>query len=104
MSVRGRSKLASASCMRADPIAIVGIGCRFPKEIASPTSLWGLLTRGESAIADLPPDRAALWGTMASGPRFGGFLADIWAFDPGFFGISPREAEVMDPQHRLLLQ
>src|SRR5581483_316849 len=94
------------------PIAIVGIGCRFPGGADSPDAFRALLEHGVDAIERVPPDR---WdadayfdanpdaaGTIAS--PFGGFLRDIDRFDAEFFGIAPREAASMDPQHRLLIE
>lgn len=94
------------------PIAVVGIGCRFPGEANDPQTFWELLYEGRDAIGAVPPDR---WnqayfyaddrvqaGALIS-PQ-GGFLKNIQAFDAGFFGISPTEAAYMDPQQRLLLQ
>nr|WP_294543379.1 SDR family NAD(P)-dependent oxidoreductase [uncultured Rhodopila sp.] len=100
-----KEKLAAAESggvARAEPVAVVGIGCRFPGGIASPGDFWRLLSRGEDAIGPRPGGR---WAAAAgSAPLEGGFLADIEGFDARFFGISPREAAAMDPQHRLLLE
>ncbi|WP_243723272.1 type I polyketide synthase [Actinomadura sp. 7K507] len=87
-----------------EPIAIVGIGCRYPGGVASPEELWRLVAEGIDAVSPFPADRG--WDDAASGSitRQGGFLHDAGEFDPGFFGISPREALVMDPQQRLLLE
>jgi acyl transferase domain-containing protein/acyl carrier protein len=97
--------------MTHEPIAIVGIGCRFPGGADDPESFWRLLVDGVDAIGLIPPDRFdvdALYdpdggpGRIAS--RHGGFLHDVDRFDAAFFGISPREAERLDPQQRLLLE
>ena len=94
------------------PIAIVGMGCRFPGGADGAASFWELLRDGREAISEVPADRwnidtyydpdPAKQGKMVS--RFGGFLRDIDKFDAAFFGIAPREAAMMDPQQRLLLE
>lgn len=90
-----------------EPLAIVGIGCRFPGA-AGPDELWTLLVEGRDAITEVDPARERRVGPLGGGgvPRWGGFLADdqIARFDPERFGVSPREAAAMDPQHRLLLE
>jgi len=93
-----------------EPIAIIGLGCRFPKA-KNPNEFWQLLKNGVDAITEVPKSR---WDiktfyepTPAPGKmntRWGGFLDEVATFDPQFFGISPREAESMDPQQRLLLE
>ncbi|HET9205040.1 MAG TPA: type I polyketide synthase, partial [Burkholderiaceae bacterium] len=98
--------------MSAEPVAIVGIGCRFPGGVVDPETFWQLLVDGRDAIGDIPADRIdtsrffdpqpATPGHMMS--RRGGFLEGIDTFDAAFFGISPREAERLDPQQRLLLE
>ncbi len=91
-----------------EPLAIVGIGCRFPGGADSPEAFWRLLNAGVDAITEIPPER---WNWQAFADpdpkkpgsiysRWGGFLSQIDRFDAAFFGISPREAAVMDPQQR----
>jgi acyl transferase domain-containing protein/NADP-dependent 3-hydroxy acid dehydrogenase YdfG len=106
------ARLETAQRARHEPIAIVGIGCRFPGGADSPEAFWRLLRDGVDAVREVPADR---WdvdayydpdpdapGRMAS--RWGAFVDGIDRFDPGFFGITPREAAGMDPQQRLLLE
>src|SRR5690606_31680649 len=106
-----RAELDALEASRTEPIAIVGIGCRYP-EADNPDAFWHLLKNGVDAIGPIPPDRwdvdayydpnPAQTGKMYT--RSGGFLKNIDLFDPAFFGISPREAMSMDPQQRLLLE
>ncbi|EPY92528.1 type I polyketide synthase, partial [Streptomyces noursei] len=95
-----------------EPIAVVGMACRFPGAVDSPEALWETVAAGTDVISGFPEDRgwdlAALRnsGTDARDTEVsqrGGFLDCVADFDPGFFGISPREAVTMDPQQRLLL-
>ena len=95
----------------ANPIAIIGLGCRFPKA-NNPDSFWQLLSEGKDAIVEIPPDRWDIDSFYNSEPRTpekmytrsGGFLDQVDKFEPSFFGIAPREAEHIDPQQRLLLE
>ncbi|MFH8803404.1 beta-ketoacyl synthase N-terminal-like domain-containing protein [Streptomyces sp. NPDC017936] len=100
-----------AAAGREEPVAVVGLSCRYPGDADSPDAFWDLLVQGRDGIgdgaerwapyADTGQDHAAV--VRATTSR-GGFLADIAGFDAEFFGISPREAELMDPQQRLLLE
>ncbi|MQY19073.1 type I polyketide synthase [Nocardia macrotermitis] len=89
-----------------DPIAIVGIGCRYPGGIASSAELWAFAAEGRSATSAFPLDRGWDRGRLPASvnTRHGNFLDAADAFDAAFFGISPREALAMDPQQRLLLE
>ncbi|MFD0660986.1 type I polyketide synthase [Thermocatellispora tengchongensis] len=94
-----------------EPIAIIGIGCRFPGGVREPEEFWDLLAAGTDAISGFPTDRdwdsEGLYAGLdpdAATTVVGGFIYDAADFDPGFFGISPREAITMDPQQRLLLE
>ncbi|MEU4254249.1 SDR family NAD(P)-dependent oxidoreductase, partial [Amycolatopsis sp. NPDC026612] len=86
-----------------DPIAVVGIGCRFPGGIDSPETFWSVVADGVDAITPMPADRGWSADVLATG-RGGGFLHDAGDFDAAFFRISPREALAMEPQQRLLLE
>jgi acyl transferase domain-containing protein/SAM-dependent methyltransferase len=109
---RLRQQLQAAQSERHEPIAIVGMGCRFPGGVSDEAGYWTLLREGVDAIREMPSDR---WNTAAyydadpmtpgkMATRFGGFLDGIDGFDHAFFGITPREAASVDPQQRLVLE
>ncbi|MDH6572631.1 phthiocerol/phenolphthiocerol synthesis type-I polyketide synthase A [Streptomyces sp. SAI-117] len=90
----------------AEPVAVIGLGCRLPGGVHGPADYWRLLTDGVDAIRRVPEDR---WRDFTAfppedAPRYGGYLDDIAGFDADFFRITPREAAVMDPQQRILLE
>ena len=97
--VDGGRRAASAD----EPIAIIGIGCRFPGA-DGPAAFWRMLCDGVDAITEIPPDRCNVDVSGPAATRWGGFLEQVDQFDPQFFGISPREAARMDPQQRVLLE
>ncbi|MFD0313329.1 SDR family NAD(P)-dependent oxidoreductase [Streptomyces flavalbus] len=96
----------------ADPVAIVGIGCRFPGGADGPDSFWQLLREGRDAVTEVPAERWSAEEFTADDPktpgrtnsRWGGFLEGVDQFDRGFFGIARPEAERMDPQQRVLAE
>ncbi|WP_367127520.1 type I polyketide synthase [Saccharothrix sp. HUAS TT1] len=97
---RTRTRLDEVRSRAVEPVAVVGIGCRFPGA-AGPAAFWDLVASGADATAAVPADR----GWPAAHRRWrGGFLDGVDLFDADFFGIPPREAVTMDPQQRLLLE
>ena len=112
LSKQLRSKIDGLEILEAEPIAIVGMGCRLPGGAQNPAAFWRLLEEGRDAITEIPKDRwdldlyynpdPGVPGKMST--RWAGLLGKVDQFDPYFFGISPREADHMDPQQRLLLE
>jgi myxalamid-type polyketide synthase MxaB len=106
-----RARLERAEGARGEPVAVIGMGCRFPGA-PDPAAFWELLRRGGDAISEVPKDRWDIDAYYDPDPgkpgkmytRWGGFLKEIDGFSPAFFGISPRETASMDPQQRLLLE
>ncbi|HYO54310.1 type I polyketide synthase [Archangium sp.] len=107
-----KSRLDALEGARSEPVAIIGMGCRFPGGGNDPESYWNLLCNGVDAVTEVPPSR---WTRedMARldpealeklGARWGAFIEQVDRFDADFFGISPREAHRMDPQQRILLE
>src|SRR5579871_103307 len=107
-----RARVEELESADKEPIAIIGMACRFPGGADSPAAFWDLLCQGRDAISEIPPGRWDVAAFFDPDPeaarkmytRWGGFLAGVEAFDPQFFGITPREAVNMDPQQRLLLE
>jgi len=105
-------KLAASDARRSEPIAVVGMGCRFPGGANDPESFWKLMRDGVDAVVEFPRDRFdvdALYDADPSAPgkmstRWCGIVEQIDRFDPALFGIAPREAASMDPQQRLVLE
>jgi|LauGreDrversion4_1035100.scaffolds.fasta_scaffold00100_2 acyl transferase domain-containing protein/short-subunit dehydrogenase/acyl carrier protein len=107
-----RKKIDALEKQQAEPIAIIGMGCRFPGDIGSPEDFWALLNSGKDTITTIPESR---WDSQAYySPSYddagkiittqGSFFSKVQESDPEFFGISPREAKNMDPQQHLLLE
>ena len=107
-----QSKLKAIEESKTEPIAIIGMGCRFPGGANDPETYWQLLRNGVDGITEVPTDRWDIEAYYDANPdapgkmyvRSGGFLDRVDGFDPQFFGISPREATGIDPQQRLLLE
>ena len=111
-AVELQQKLERMELAAREPIAVIGMGCRFPGGANDPEAFWKLLHDGIDAISEMPPERwdvDAYYDPDPTAPgkmytRWGGFLDDVTTFDAAFFNISPREATRMDPQQRLLLE
>jgi acyl transferase domain-containing protein/acyl carrier protein len=105
---RTKEQLRELQAREPEPIAIVGMGCRYPSA-HGPDELWQLVASGTDATGPYPADRgwnalSERFGLDSTGSGRGGFLADVAGFDAAFFGVSPREALAMSPQQRLLLE
>ena len=106
------ARLEAAEYAKSEPIAIIGMACRFPGGADSPEAFWRVLRDGIDAMSEVPSDRWDMNRYYDPNPdavgkiytRFAGFIRNIRQFDPAFFGISPREATCLDPQQRLVLE
>nr|AQW44892.1 polyketide synthase [Corallococcus coralloides] len=100
------ARLAKQEAAKAEPIAIVGMACRFPGEARAPDALWRLLRDGVDAVRRIPAERWPADAIPGENPavRWAGLLDSVDGFDASFFEVSPREAESLDPQQRLLLE
>lgn len=109
---RTQARLAALENARTEPIAVIGIGCRMPGGVRDAEDFWRLLSTGQDAVGEVPPDRWDAGAFHDPDPdvpgkmitRCGAFMSDVDQFDAAFFGIAPREAESVDPQHRVLLE
>ncbi|AKT40700.1 type I polyketide synthase [Chondromyces crocatus] len=101
-----KAQLKKLEAAQSEPIAILGMGCRFPGGGTNPEAFWRALREGVDGIQRIPSERWRTDGGTDEPPEtlWGGFLGAVDGFDPAFFGIAPREAESLDPQQRLLLE
>ncbi len=99
-----REEKESLELIGSDPIAIVGMGCRFPGGADSPEKFWAALVDGSDCVGEIPAGRWADADALPIQMRRGGYIEEIEGFDAAYFGISPREAANLDPQQRLLLE
>ncbi|MFD4033791.1 type I polyketide synthase [Streptomyces sp. NPDC058637] len=110
---RSRRRVRELEEQDHEPVAIIGMGCRYPGGIRTPEDLWRIVDEGVDVVSDFPTDRGwdvdALYDPEPGAPgksyvRHGGFLHDAAECDPAFFGISPKDAPGTDPQQRMLLE
>ncbi len=101
---RLRADKENLDLIASDPIAIIGMGCRFPGGAATPEEFWTALKEGRNCVGEIPAGRWKDSPVLQAQMRRGGYLSEVDGFDAAYFGISPREAQQMDPQQRLLLE
>ncbi|HRI66026.1 MAG TPA: SDR family NAD(P)-dependent oxidoreductase, partial [Polyangium sp.] len=101
-----KARLDSVESASSEPIAIIGMACRFPGEGEGPDAFWNVLDQGIDAVREIPESRwpASVISGEPQDTRWAALLDDLSTFDAAFFGISPREAETLDPQQRMLLE
>jgi myxalamid-type polyketide synthase MxaD len=107
-----QNKLDQMQQAQTEPVAIIGMGCRFPHGANSPQAFWEMLREGRDGVTEVPPERWDADAYFDPDPqkrgkistRWGGFLDNVTDFDARFFGLSPREVVQMDPQQRLVLE
>ncbi|MBF0100073.1 MAG: SDR family NAD(P)-dependent oxidoreductase [Desulfobacterales bacterium] len=112
LAVAAKQLMPQLDILKAEPIAVIGMGCRFPGGADDPVSYWNVLKNGTDGIVEIPHDRWNMNEYYDPDPdkpgkiycRYGGFLKNVDTFDARFFGISRREAESLDPQQRVLLE
>jgi acyl transferase domain-containing protein len=106
---QARTQIENTERQKTEPIAIIGMGFRFPGGVKDQETFWQLLDQGVDAITEVPSDRWDVERYYDLNPdapgkiytRYGGFVEQVDQFDPQFFGIAPRKAIKMDPQHYL---
>jgi acyl transferase domain-containing protein len=109
---RLQAKLAQVEAEKSEPLAVVGMACRFPGDCSTPAAYWDLLRSGRHGVSPVPRERWDIDAFYDPAPdalgkmstRFAGFIGEVRDFDADFFGVAPREAESLDPQHRLAME
>lgn len=101
---RAEKKIVALESIRNEPIAIIGMACRFPGNASDLDSFWRVIRDGVDEISEVPENRWEMDPSYPPGSRWGGFIQHLDEFDAAFFGISPREADQMDPQQRVVLE
>ena len=109
---RLQEKLSKLETEKSEPLAVIGMACRFPGGCDSPADYWKLLSEGRHGVREVPTERWKIDEFFDASPdapgkmstRFAGFIGEVRDFDADFFGVAPREAESLDPQHRLALE